>query len=73
MKGYTDLPVKSEESHYEYAYSHQETDVIGYLNPMALNTEDVKYMTIKDSDISTYDVDVDNAAANTNYLELSVM
>ena len=67
MKGYTDLPVKSEESHYEYAYSHQETDVTGYLNPMALNTENV---TIKDNDISTYDVDVDNAD-NTNYLELS--
>ena len=70
MKSYTGLPAQSEESHYEYPDSHLDIDVTGYLNPMALNTDDVKYATIKDNDVANFEADVDNAK-NTNYLELS--
>jgi len=68
LKSYAGLPVSSEDSHYEYAYSHQETDDTGYLNPKALNTDQVKYEVIKNSDVTAAEEDIDNAV---NYLELS--
>ena len=64
MKSYADLPASSEKSHYEYAYSHQETDDTGYLNPSILNTDVPKYETIQDEDVN-----IDNED-NTQYLEL---
>ena len=64
MKSYADLPASSEKSHYEYAYSHQETDATGYLNPSMLNTDVEKYATIRDEDVN-----IDNED-NTQYLEL---
>ena len=64
MKSYADLPDSSEESHYEYAYSHQETDATGYLNPSMLNTDVEKYATIRDEDVN-----IDNEY-NTQYLAL---
>ena len=64
MKSYADLPDSSEESHYEYAYSHQETDAAGYLNPSILNTDVLKYETIRDVDVK-----IDNED-NTKYLTL---
>ena len=67
MENYSSLPANSEESHYEYAYSHQESDATGYLNPSALNTDDVKYETIKDCNVPATVDDVDN----TNYLKLT--
>ena len=79
MKSYTSLPSASEESHYEYAYSHQENDATGYVNPLVLNTDDVKYATIKDIDVTTLNIDVDNKdnvednVDNVNYLELSTL
>ena len=65
MKSYGSLPAGSEEGHYEYAYSHQDVDITGYVNPIALHTDDApgKYATIKD-DLTGY---VDDT---TNYLEL---
>ena len=74
LKSYNSLPASSEESHYEYIY-YQDTDDTGYLNPMALNTDDVKYATIKDDVvIGNMDVDnvnnTDNIDDRTNYLEL---
>ena len=73
MKSYSSLPASSEESHYEYAYSHQDVDITGYVNPIALHTDGApgKYATIKD--VAGY-VDGDNVNStdddNTNYLEL---
>ena len=77
MESYNGLPASSEESHYEYIYSHQDTDVTGYVNPMALNTDNVKYATIKDDVINIVDVDnvnnTDDIDDKTNYLELMVI
>ena len=64
MQNYSSLPANSEEnSHYEYAYSHQETDATGYLNPSVLNTDDA---TMKDTD----DVKYETIKDSTNYLDL---
>ena len=69
MESYSSLPARSKESHYEYAYSHQDVDITGYVNPIALHTDDapVKYDTIKD-DLTGYVDNTDNDT--TNYLEL---
>ena len=75
MESYSSLPARSEESHYEYAYSHQDVDITGYVNPIALHTDGApgKYATIKD--VTVY-VDVDNVNSTdddddtNNYLEL---
>ena len=74
MESYSSLPARSEESHYEYAYSHQDTDDSGYVKPIALHTDGApgKYATITD-DLTGY-VDADNVDSTdddtTNYLEL---
>ena len=71
LNSYANLPASSEESHYEYAFPHQETDITGYVNPLALNTDNVKYATIKDSDVAVFYVDIDDTD-KTDYLELTV-
>ena len=74
MKSYSSLPAGSEESHYEYAYSHQDVDITGYVNPIALHTDGapVKYDTIKDNLTGCVDYDnVDNRDGDkNNYLEI---
>ena len=74
MKSYSSLPAGSEESHYEYAYSHQDVDITGYVNPIALHTDGApgKYATITDNLTGYVDADNVNSTDNdtTNYLEL---
>ena len=69
MENYSSLPANSEESHYEYPFSHQESDATGYLNPSALNSDDANCATIKDYDIPAA-VNFDDVVS-TNYLELT--
>ena len=54
LKSYDTLPASSEENHYEDVYTYRETEVTGYVNTAALNTDDVKYDTLKDNDIVKY-------------------
>jgi len=64
LQSYSSLPANSEEnSHYEYAYSHQETDATGYLKLSVLNTDDT---TMKDTD----DVKYETIKDSTNYVDL---
>jgi len=72
LQNYSSLPANSQEnSHYEYAYSHQETDATGYLNPSVLNTDDAKYETIKDIDVAISNMNVSDNLDSTYYLDLN--